>query len=198
MLKNFFEEFNQKFAQVDRRDRILIAVTTIINLAIFILFLFVDFSEESIAAYGYLGVGISNLLNSATLMSFVPVWATTMIAAKGLNGPLVVLIATSVTTIGESVAYFMGDGVDKLIRDYKWHKTFRKWFYKSPFLFLVIWIGLPNPAQSIGQVFAGSVEYPYWKYILATFIGNIIWFSILVYIGQNASIDFITTYFSGA
>lgn len=147
---------------------------------------------EDYAALGYVGVATANFLNSATLFSPIPAFVATFLAASVLNPVILVLLSSSVVTVGESVPYFLGGGVNKAFADYKWHKQLRHYFYKSPFLFLVVWIGLPNPVQSLGQVFAGTVKYPFWKYSLATFLGNLIWFSIVV-LSARGLFDWLAT-----
>jgi membrane protein DedA with SNARE-associated domain len=98
-----------------------------------------------------------------------------------------ILVAGLAATIGESMAYLLGDGIESLIGDAKWHKRLKSLFLKAPFIFLVIWIALPNPIQTLGQVFAGSVKYPFGKYILATMLGNLIWYTSVAMSGYWAA-----------
>lgn len=179
-----FSDIFNKFTKISRRDKFLLAFVFVFNLILMAFLLLSDVDLETYAALGYLGVGTANFMTSATIFTPVSAAVVTFIAAKSLDPVLLIVISSIGTTIGEGVIYILGDGIDEVVNQYKWHKKLKKWFFKAPFLFLVIWVALPNPVQAFGQIFAGSTRYPIWKYSLAIFIGNAIWFTLVVYAGQ--------------
>lgn len=180
--------FWQKFKKVDRRDRFLIVfslISTIVSLGAGIVFVFDQQLVEQYTEYGYLGIALINFISDVPPFSPIPASLVTFAATSNssFDVTLLVLISAIATTVGQAFQYLFGDGIDKLVRDYKWHERLRNLFYRQPFLFLVIWIALPNPIQSLGQIFVGTAEYPIWKYMIAAFIGNCIWFSLVVSAG---------------
>ncbi len=174
----------QKIELIDKRDWYLIIGVTLINITIVAFVVLSGGTIEEYAALGYLGVFTANILNSAVLFSPLPAFAVTFLAASQLDPVILIIISSIAAAIGESAIYLAGDGIDKLVNDFRWHKFIRRLFDRSPFLFLVVWISIPNPIQAFGQMFAGSVSYPFWKYFLATLLGNFIWFVLVVYSGQ--------------
>ncbi len=182
-------KFLRKFAKVDQRDRFLIVFSLLVGVLSLLLTLPFLFSSEIVGqytSYGYLGVGFINFLSDVAPFSPVPASLVTFAAANnpGFNNLLLILVSAIATTCGQVFQYLFGDGIDKLVRDYKWHARLRALFFKSPFIFLVVWIALPNPVKSIGQIFVGTAEYPFWKYFIAALIGNSIWFASVVYFGR--------------
>jgi membrane protein DedA with SNARE-associated domain len=170
--------------KTDRRDKLLILFSLLtVCMTIGIAFL-IPFDLKTYSGFGYGGIFLITALNASATFSPLPTYLLPVVAAQYLNPVLVVIVAAGAAMIGETVKYWFGDGIDKVVRDYRWHKWLSRWFYRSPFLFLVVWIALPNPVQSLGQVFAGSAEYPFWKYAIASFIGNAIWFTMTIQFGS--------------
>jgi uncharacterized membrane protein YdjX (TVP38/TMEM64 family) len=182
--KKFFSKFKAKAKRLRRRDWMLIVASLGVSTIVLIMTFFFPFDDEQWSAAGYLGVALVNIMAAAALYSPIPAWLVSFRAAEYLNPITIILISSIAVTIGESTKYFFGEGLEHLVNDYKWHKRLSKLFLWKPFLFLVVWIALPNPIQSLGEVFAGSTKYPIHKYLLATLIGNLIWFMGVVALGR--------------
>lgn len=182
-------KFVEKFKKVDRRDRFLIVFSVIAAIASLLMtapFLVNRSFADQYVNYGYLGVGFVNFISDVAPFSPVPASLVTFAAASNasFSAPILILISAFATTMGQAFQYLFGDGIDKLVNDYKWHSKLKELFFKSPFIFLVIWIALPNPVKSLGQIFVGTAEYPFWKYLIAAMIGNTIWFYLVVVLGD--------------
>lgn len=162
-----------------------IALSSLIGVGVLVILIFDPEIVERWGYAGYAGIGLANLLNSAALFSPVPTYLLAFLGARQFDPLLLVIITSFCASLGELVPYLFGDGINQLVEKRKWHQKLKRWFYISPFWFLVIWIALPNPAQTLGQAFAGSVHYPWWKYLAANLLGNFIWFSGVVFVGYQ-------------
>jgi membrane protein YqaA with SNARE-associated domain len=177
-------EFTKKVGGLNRRDKILFFGGLAVNVLMLILVAANWKDANEYVALGYIGVAVACLINGSLIISPVPAFLVVFIASKILNPFLLIAVAAVSVSIGESAKYFIGEGIDGLVSKYKWHGFLKRMFLKAPFLFLVVWISLPNPIQAIGQMFAGSVNYPFWKFALATVLGNLIWYTSVVNFGQ--------------
>lgn len=146
---------------------------------------FFPFDVEAYQGIGYLAIGAINLLSNAAMVSLVPAWIVIIAASSYLNPVVLVLLAAVTASTGELTDFIFGDGIEKMINDTKWHRRITNWFDKAPFLFLIIWVAIPNPIQAIGQIYAGSTKYPIWKYWVASVIGNSIWYTMVVFFGVH-------------
>jgi membrane protein DedA with SNARE-associated domain len=174
----------EKISRISGRDKSLIALAIVSSLLTLGMAFLFPFEAEEYKNWGYVGIGVAVFLASVPVVSPIPAFVATFFAAGHLNPVLLVVISAAGSTLGEYVAFILGDGLDGFIAHRKWHIWLKKLFFKAPFIFLVIWVALPNPIQALGQVFAGSTGYPWWKFGLATLLGNMIWFSLVVWAGD--------------
>jgi membrane protein DedA with SNARE-associated domain len=173
-----------KLKKLTSRDTVMIFFSLLVSLFSLFLLLIFSFDTDQYAGLGYLGIILTNILTSTAIYSPVPAWLVSLRAAQFLNPYLIILVSALTVTCGEFTKYFFGDGVEVWVADRKWHKFLKGLFLRAPFLFMVIWVALPNPIQSLGEAFAGSTNYSIRRYFLATFIGNCIWFTLVVFAGR--------------
>lgn len=178
-MKGFIKSINN----LSLRDRLLILGSTTVSIAVGIYLAQMPQDTEYYLSLGLGGLALACLLNGASVFSPVPLFLLVFLASFKLDHLPLILVATTASTTGEFSSYLLGRGLQSLTLDYKVINTLKRWFYRAPFLFLTIWIAIPNPTQSIGQIFAGTAGYPWWKYFAANYLGNLIWYTALIKIG---------------
>jgi membrane protein YqaA with SNARE-associated domain len=143
-----------------------------------------------VSTFGYVGVFVSSLIGSATILLPVPSFLIVIAAGTSLNPFLVGLIAGIAAAIGELVGYGIGRGVvygrDKLVKrkkDRPLYKKIRNWF-NSGYGPLVIFIfaATPLPDDVVGLI-CGAMKYDIKKFFIATLVGKIILYLALAYAG---------------
>ena len=135
------------------------------------------FFNDFIDKYGYFGLFIAVFVTNASLFVGIPTPTYIFLAvAAGLNPFLVTLVAAFSSALGESTGYVLGVGSRKAIEK-KYGHLLEQWKYhfrKHAFLTVVVIASLPFPPDDIAGIIAGSLEYDYRKFLLATFIGKFI------------------------
>jgi len=143
------------------------------------------FFNALLKAYGYLGVFIVSLLGSSTVILPLPSFAIIFAAGVLLNPFLIGLIGGIGSSIGETTAYAVGFGGEKIIEK-KWKKYLaksEKLFEKyGGFFIITVFAATPLPYDVIG-ILSGSLKYPFKKFFTATLIGKLIQSLILSYAG---------------
>ncbi len=128
-----------------------------------------------IKTWGYVGVFFAVMITNATLFIGIPTPTYILLAvALGMNPVLVAVVSAAGSAIGESTGYFVGLGSKKLLES-RYRSFYEKWepvFQKYSFLTVLTIAALPIPPDDFAGLLAGSVEYSYPKFILATFLGK--------------------------
>ncbi|MFH0832513.1 MAG: VTT domain-containing protein, partial [Candidatus Aenigmatarchaeota archaeon] len=136
----------------------------------------------------YLGIFISSLLGSATVIFPLPSFLIVFGAGAALNPFLVGVVAGVGSAIGELIGYCVGYGGKKLLekrvkmKKIKWFSRAEKWMKKSGFIVILIFAMTPLPDDIIG-IIAGSIKYDVKKYFIACLIGKIILSLFIAYAG---------------
>ena len=127
--------------------------------------------------FGYLGVFIVNFISSATVLLPLPGVASVFLAGSLWNPLLIGISAGLGATFGEFFAYLVGFGGRSFInKKIARHSSFEKieyYFHKNGFITIVILAALPFPIFDIVGILAGTLNYPVWKFLLATAIGRV-------------------------
>src|SRR5574341_591435 len=165
------------------RRLILSVVTTALLLAGSIALSSASIDFQRFSAYGYLGVFIATLIGSATLFFPVPNVATVFVGGILFN-PFGVALASGLgSTIGETVGYYFGVSGEPLVSNSKWHGIITDWIRQygggAVFLFALI----PNPLFDIVGLVSGFTHYPFFRFLMATFLGKTIRSLIIAYLG---------------
>lgn len=129
--------------------------------------------SDDISAYGYLGVFLISLL--ATTVFFLPMPNVPIVFLMGaiLNPFLVGLIAGIGESIGEITGYTAGlsgkEAPDKKKQRYTKIKGLMK---RRGTLMLFLFSAIPNPLFKLVGIAAGTIRYPFWKFMLVVLAGK--------------------------
>ena len=119
------------------------------------------------------------------------------LTSKGiLIFPLVIFVATLGELLGSTISYFIGKFLEEellvniirkfgkfiLVTEHDYQKA-RTWFDKYGDKVVLVGRLVPGVRTFISLP-AGILEMNYWKFILYSAIGSIIWISVLVYFGS--------------
>jgi membrane protein DedA with SNARE-associated domain len=106
-----------------------------------------------------------------------------------LNPMLVALVAGLGSAIGETTGYAAGYASWAVItpkeRKDTWFQRIFKWMGNHPFLTIFLLDAIPNLLGDIAGLIAGRNKYSYFKFLLASFLGKSIRFSIAAYLGAG-------------
>lgn len=145
---------------------------------------------HSLGNYNYFGAFLVSLIGNATVIIPVPYVAIIMALAQQSSKPILLVLAGALgSTLGESIAYWLGRSGQTIIADtalYRWlHPKLQKpW---QAILILFILAAPPNPAFDIAGLSAGALGLPYRYFFIAVFLGRIIRITIFVITGQQLS-----------
>src|SRR5215216_967829 len=130
---------------------------------------------------------ISILLSVATLFIPGPTMIATFIVGSMLTPVLVSLVAGLGSAFGESTGYATGYASLAIIspreRKSTWYQRVFHWMQKHPFFTIFILDAIPNPLNDIAGLIAGRNKYPFLKFLVASFLGKTIRFSLSTYLG---------------
>lgn len=131
---------------------------------------------ENLTHFGLLGIFLINLISSASVVFPLPGAASVFIGGSVWN-PLSVGLASGIgASLGEVMGYLVGFGGRGLVFPSqiknKWWVTFKKIFHKHGFVTILVMAAIPLPIFDFVGILAGSLEYPLWKFYLATLIGR--------------------------
>ena len=162
---------------------VLFIVTILLSLAV----LFIPLNQDEMKAYGYGGVFLITLLGAATLFIPGPTMIATFAVGSLLNPFLVALVAGLGSALGESTGYAAGFASLALIssqeRNNAWYQRIFRWMGNNPFLTIFLLDAIPNFVGDIAGLIAGRIQYSYLKFLLASFLGKTIRFSISAFLG---------------
>jgi membrane protein YqaA with SNARE-associated domain len=174
---------------LNKYDKLISILVLVISIALSVTVFFVPLNPADLATYGYGGVFIVTMLGAATL--FIP--GPTMVAAFAvgalLNPILVALAAGAGSAIGETTGYAAGYASRAVItpkeRKESWYQRIYRWMSSHPFLTIFLLDAIPNLLGDIAGLIAGRNRYSYLKFLLASFLGKSIRFSIAAFLGAG-------------
>lgn len=143
---------------------------------------------RQLGVLGYPGIFLINLLSSATLFAIAPGFVAVIALGGTLNPVLVGLFAGAGAAVGETTGYLAGVGGKAILEDKPIYAAFHRWIERyGPFAILVM-AALPNPLFDVGGLIAGATGMPLWQFMLATWIGKSIRFTVLAFFGDALSV----------
>lgn len=171
-------KFNIFFKKYSKFFGIFFAV--LISLSIFI------FRDQLLyfKHFGYLGLFILNTLGSATLVLPTPLFMTAFAAGSVLNPFIVTVVSSLGSAIGELTGYWAGIGAEDLIESNKNVNRVKKWMDKYGLFALFTLSAIPNPIFDAAGIFAGATKIPIWKYLIVVWLGKMVKFAFLAYLGK--------------
>lgn len=151
--------------------------------AVCVLFLFLivrnplDFNH--LGRLGYLGIFLINGLGSSTVFLPLPSLISVFISGSVWNPLWVGVISGLGNAVGELIGYFLGFGGRGIYDHMK--KTeqqlilgLEKRFKKGGFFVILFFAIIPIPVFDLVGIAAGLMNYPVWKFLIATAIGRIL------------------------
>ncbi len=187
------------------------ALVLIPSIALLLLPIWVDMSEDRFATFGYGGVFIANLASTATV--FIPVPGLTaagqaLILSQGdiLNPVAVGLLGGTGMALGEVTAYGAGAVGSEVAREgqLKAPRLVRPivarlvrwvdWLMEHyGFATLLVLSAVPNPAFELAGLTAGAVRMHFWRFMAAVLIGKNLRGLFLAFLGDyGVSLPYIT------
>ncbi len=140
---------------------------------------------EQMGHWGYVGTFIVAAIANATVI--VPVPYFPLIARMGqVFDPMgIILVAAAGSTIGESVAFFVGRAGQATVVDTRLYRWMRRQFHHPWRAALVLFLlaAPPNPAFDVAGLLAGTLGLPLRVFLLAVFLGRILRMALFVLVG---------------
>jgi membrane protein YqaA with SNARE-associated domain len=158
-------------------------LSILLSLAVFL----IPLDPNQLRVYGYGGVFIITLLGAATLFIPGPTMVATFVVGAMLNPAIVALVAGLGSALGETTGYMAGYASRAFIthqdRQSTWYQRIFHWMGMHPFLTIFLLDAIPNLIGDIAGLIAGRIKYSYLKFLLASFLGKTIRFSLSAYLG---------------
>ena len=124
--------------------------------------------------YGILGAFLASFIASTSI--FLPVPAFFVIgaiaASPGLNWAVVAVASTAGSALGQFTSYLAGYGGRVVINKEQsaWYRRAEGWMKRHGSLTVFAFALTFMPVDAVGIV-AGALRFPYWKYLVAIFLG---------------------------
>ena len=131
----------------------------------------------------YSGAFLAMLIGNATLILPVPGMIFVFALGHTLNPLLVGLIAGPGAALGEMTGYIAGYGGSAAIDDFKVYARIKGWMEKYGLAPITLLAAIPNPLFDMAGIVAGSLRIPWWKFLIAAWIGKTIQALIVAYGG---------------
>lgn len=122
--------------------------------------------------YGYLGVFLTTLAGSATVVLPVPGLAVVYLAGSLWNPVAVGLVAGFGDALGETTGYLAGYAGQGLVEQWGLYKRFESWMQRNGFLTILFLSAIPNPVFDLAGVAAGASGFSGKGFFLATWMGK--------------------------
>lgn len=153
------------------------------------IFIFRD-QIAGLKGYGYLGLFLLNVLGSATIFLPTPLFLTAFAMGAVLNPLVVALIASLGSAIGELTGYFVGLVGGAFVENDRRAKKINGWMDKYGGWTLFFLAAIPNPIFDIAGFVAGATKVPVSKYLMFVWLGKIVKFGVISYLGAGSSYVF--------
>lgn len=159
------------------RRWLLLAIVIILAVVLsYALFRLSDYFE-GFERYGYIGAFLVAFIATSSVIfpvpGFVVIWA--MAVNPAFSWPWVALAAAIGAGLGEFTAYLVGYAGKKVIalEQSTWYKRAEGWMRRHGSITIFVFALLPIlPFDPIG-IAAGTLRFPFWKFILATLAGRL-------------------------
>lgn len=184
------QEFIQKLIKTNKgrgRENLIKAGILFISVCVSTLIFINKDVFINLAGYGYFGIFILSVLGSSTIVVPAPTFLATVVGG-GLYNPVIVGVVSALgSSFGEITGYLAGMGGKVLAVNSSIYKKIDDWMEKRGFLTIFVLAAIPNPLFDIAGISAGFTNYPFTKYLFATFLGKSVKFLIISLFGYYIS-----------
>ncbi|MBI1882458.1 MAG: VTT domain-containing protein [Chloroflexi bacterium] len=144
---------------------------------------------EQLRRYGYPGVFLASLLANATIVLPVPGVAVTIGTAIALPHEwwLVALVGSVGEALGESTAYLAGYGGSAVIENQQMYQRLQRWMERHGMATVFAFSVVPNPFVDLAGLAAGASKYPFYKFLLACWMGKCVKTLIICWAAVNST-----------
>lgn len=153
---------------------------------------FLPINWQDLQSYGYLGIFLINVVGSGSLFFPVPGLAVAFVGG-GLpfNPWLVALAGAAGSTIGEITGYLAGYGGQVLAEKSKRYVQVENWMCRHGDITIFVMAVIPNPLFDMAGIASGSLRFPLWRFLLAAFLGKIIKYTVVTFLGALSLTTFL-------
>ncbi len=178
----------------ERRNRVVpilqVGAALVISLIVIVLLIRYASFVEGLGEWGYAGVFLLQLINSATVVLLpVPGHAVIFAVSGTLNPLLIGLFGAVGAALGEITAYMAGRGGSSMIEGSRWHARLEGVGERWRGLAIFAFAATPLPFDIAG-IWAGAIRYPLARFLLIVFGGKLILVTAIALAGYY-SIDFL-------
>jgi membrane protein YqaA with SNARE-associated domain len=152
-----------------------------LGISVLMLFVLMRYQAQvaSLGGWGYPGVLLVELGNSATLFLPTPGHAYTFALAGSLNAPLVALFAAIGAATGELTGYMLGATGRQVLQKGRVYRRLTSLPPRMIGIILFVVAALPVPFDFAG-IWAGAARYPVPRFLTAAFGGKVIKMLVIV------------------
>ena len=139
---------------------------------------------EELKNYEYLGAFLISVILNATVI--LPVGTFLVIATLGaaLSSPALVGLAAGIgAAIGEITGYLAGRSGRAVVRRQAVYAKLEPWVRKWGFIAIFVWSIIPFAFDMAGLA-AGALRLPFWKFLIACWLGRTILYVFLAFAGN--------------
>ena len=179
--------FARARAILKRHPRLFSAMSIILAVLISGSIFFFRESFYDVSRYGYAGVFFLTMLGHATILLPMPALLSAFIGGGVFNPILIGLVAAAGAAIGELTGYLAGVGGNAMIGNRKEFVRMQGQLQKYGLFGLVVLAAIPNPFFDMAGIAAGMMRLPVSRFLLATWIGQVIKFTLFSYLGAGSS-----------
>lgn len=178
-----------------RRENRLVAAlqlggAIVVSLAVIVLLIRYASFVEGFGDWGYAGVFLFQLINSATVVLFpVPGHAVIFAVSGTLNPFLIGVFGAAGAALGEITAYMAGRGGSSLVDESRWYKRLETMGERWRGWAIFVFAATPLPFDFAG-VWAGAIRYPLGRFLLIVVAGKLILVTAIAIAGYYG-VDFI-------
>ena len=138
---------------------------------------------RSLGGYGYVGVFVLTLMANATIVMPSPALAVALVAGASLNPWWVGVVGGTAAAIGETTGYVAGYSGSFVTARWRIYPRVAAWVDRWGGLTIFTLAVLPGPLIDIAGIAAGSVRYSFPRFLLLCWVGKIIRFIAMAWIG---------------
>ncbi len=179
----------------DRRKKRLasflqLGTALIVSFAVLVLLIRYAHFVETLGTWGYAGVFLLQLINSATVVVLpVPGHAVIFAVSGTLNPLLIGLVGSIGAALGEITAYMAGRGGSSMVDQSGWYRRLEATGERWRGLAIFVFAATPLPFDIAG-LWAGAIRYPLWRFLAIVASGKLILVTAIAIAGYYG-VDFI-------